>query len=107
MARLVLVKIGVDVVQFDEAAFNVYVYAEKSGSGEPCQSRRELPASISRPAYGCRWSVIVRATADSERKTGQWQQLVHAIVLKRIDYPLDEQPALLQEYQSCFHTLWL
>jgi len=34
MARLVLVKIGVDVVQFDEAAFNVYVYAEKSGSAE-------------------------------------------------------------------------
>ena len=26
MARLVLVKIGVDVIQFDEPAFNVYVY---------------------------------------------------------------------------------
>jgi 8-oxo-dGTP pyrophosphatase MutT (NUDIX family) len=29
MARLVLVKIGVDVIQFDELAFNVYVYAEE------------------------------------------------------------------------------
>jgi hypothetical protein len=29
MARLVLVKIGVDVIQFDEPACNVYVYAEK------------------------------------------------------------------------------
>jgi hypothetical protein len=29
MARLVLVKIGVDVIQFDEPAFNVYVYAEE------------------------------------------------------------------------------
>jgi hypothetical protein len=29
MARLVLVKIGVDVIQSDEPAFNVYVYAEK------------------------------------------------------------------------------
>jgi hypothetical protein len=28
-ARLVLVKIGVDVIQFDEPAFNVYVYAEE------------------------------------------------------------------------------
>ena len=26
MAQLVLVKIGVDVIQFDEPAFNVYVY---------------------------------------------------------------------------------
>ena len=29
MARLVLVKIGVDVIQFDEPAFNVYVYRDR------------------------------------------------------------------------------
>ena len=36
MARLVLVKIGVDVIQFDEPAFNVCVYAEEV-RGNPCR----------------------------------------------------------------------
>jgi hypothetical protein len=29
MARLVLVNIGVDVIRFDEPAFNVYVYRDR------------------------------------------------------------------------------
>jgi hypothetical protein len=79
MARLVLVKIGVDVIQFDELAFNVYVYAEEVREWGAVSKPSRAPSFDI--ATGT-WLPLVgdRSRDGGQRAEGcQWQQLVHAI----------------------------